>query len=308
MGASLVASIIEHLDVINLPVRKRGLNDYVMLNRNFIEDDFFKKRTIEILNNYSKKVQLSGLGVRERDKSKKKKFFDFKKNKKIIYKFKKKKFSSLSEMYFESMYLLNNCTSYKNKVIKPKGSIEFVLGINFYDTKKLYSNYKKNFRNVKIINLNRNFSDWFEALVSQNFSKNISLKYLKMSIINNYLFYKKYNKKIKNFNALNVKFESIFKKKKYTFNKIINYLSPKKKIDFDTLMDKKFDVFGSICGFEKAFKISDKKYSYLNKITMKFVNFTIFVYERNKVFGKCLDLIFQFLYIYNLFIYKVNNK
>ena len=34
-----------------------------------------------------------------------------------------------------------------------------------------------------------------------------------MSIINNYLFYKKYNKKIKNFNALNVKFESIFKKK-----------------------------------------------------------------------------------------------
>ena len=49
-----------------------------------------------------------------------------------------------------------------------------------------------------------------------------------MSIINNYLFYKKYNKKIKNFNALNVKFESIFKKK-YTFNKIINYLSPKKK-------------------------------------------------------------------------------
>ena len=92
MGASLVASIIEHLDVINLPVRKRGLNDYVMLNRNFIEDDFFKKRTIEILNNYSKKVQLSGLGVRERDKSKKKKFFDFKKNKKKIYKFKKKSF------------------------------------------------------------------------------------------------------------------------------------------------------------------------------------------------------------------------
>ena len=79
MGASLVASIIEHLDVINLPVRKRGLNDYVMLNRNFIEDDFFKKRTIEILNNYSKKVQLSGLGVRERDKSKKKNFLTLKK-------------------------------------------------------------------------------------------------------------------------------------------------------------------------------------------------------------------------------------
>ena len=30
MGASLVASIIEHMNYINLPVRKRGLNDYII--------------------------------------------------------------------------------------------------------------------------------------------------------------------------------------------------------------------------------------------------------------------------------------
>ena len=74
MGASLVASLIEHSNVINLPVRKRGLNDYVMLYKKINEDDYFKNRTIEILKNYSKKIQLSGLSIKERDNSKKKNF------------------------------------------------------------------------------------------------------------------------------------------------------------------------------------------------------------------------------------------
>ena len=41
------------------------------------------------------------------------------------------------------MHLFNDCTVYKKKLNKPIASIEFVLGINFYDTKKLYLNYKK---------------------------------------------------------------------------------------------------------------------------------------------------------------------
>lgn len=306
MGASLVASLIEHSNVINLPVRKRGLNDYVMLYKKINEDDYFKNRTIEILKNYSKKIQLSGLSIKERDNSKKKKLFDYKIKK--INKFKNKKFTRLSEMYFESMHLFNDCTVYKKKLDKPTASIEFVLGINFYDTKKLYLNYKKNFKNIKVINLNRNFNSWFESLASQNFSKKISLKYLKMSIINNFIFYKRYNKKKKDFDGLNIKFENIFIKKKETINKIFTYLNLKKKIDYNMLIDKKFDVFGATYNFQKAFKLSDKKYFYLNEATLKFVNFTITVYKKNKLLGRCLDLFFQFFYIYNLLKYKIKNK
>ena len=75
MGASLVASIIEHMNYINLPVRKRGLNDYIIKKRNFKRDNFFKNRTIQILEKYSKKIQISGLSIRERGKSNKKKSF-----------------------------------------------------------------------------------------------------------------------------------------------------------------------------------------------------------------------------------------
>ncbi len=79
-------------------------------------------------------------------------------------------------------------------------------------------------------------------------------------------------------------------------------------MNYNMLIDREFDVFGASYNFQKAFKVSDKKYSYLNEITLKFVNFTIFVYKKNKLLGRCLDLFFQFFYIYNLITYKIRNK
>jgi len=309
MGASLVASIIEHMNYINLPVRKRGLNDYVIKKKNLKRDNFFKNRTIQILENYSKKIQLSGLGVQERDKSNKKSLFEYKKNFEKINKFKNKKFNNLSDMYFQSMHLFNQCTIYKKRLNKPKGSIEFLLGINFYDTKSLYNCYRKNFKVIKLINLNRNFNDWFEALASQKFAKKISFKFLKMSIINNYLFYKQYNTKKNNHNALNINFEDLFIDKKKTINKINYFISDKKKKSFyRSIRGKNFDLFGSVYNFKRAFTLSDKKYMYLNKIAHKYIQFTILVYNKSEFLGRFLDLIFQFLYIYNLIVYKIMNS
>ena len=209
-------------------------------------------------------------------------------------------------MYFQSMHLFNQSTIYKKRLNKPKGSIEFLLGINFYNTKNLYDCYKKNFKVIKIINLNRHFNDWFESLASQNFDKEISFKFLKMSIINNYLFYKKYNMQKNNFNALNIDFDDLFINNKNTINKIFIFISHKKKTSFhSSIMRKSFDVFGSIYTFKRAFTLSDKKYTYLNKIAHKYIKFTISVYNKSEFLGRFLDLMFQFLYIYNLIVYKI---
>ena len=144
MGKSLVCALLEKLKFINLPVRKRGVNDYVTNERAF-SDLYFKKRTLLIAKELSKPDIGGGISVLERNKNARIKKIDIKIIKSDLKLFYKKKFKNFSEMFFDSMSILNKGTIYKKKIYKPKGAIENSKDISSFEYHRLVSGYKKNF-------------------------------------------------------------------------------------------------------------------------------------------------------------------
>jgi hypothetical protein len=131
MGSSVVAAIVEKFGYINLPLRKRKLNEYVLGSKK-IDDNYFKDRTKVIINGLSSDMQLGGTGVLDRDSSLPIKRFDINLASNELEDFYKKQFISIDDLYFASMQLANNLTIYKKKVTDIKGAIELSVDIEKY--------------------------------------------------------------------------------------------------------------------------------------------------------------------------------
>ena len=60
----------------------------------------------------------------------------------------------------------------------------YFVDIEKYKPDLLHSSYLKCFKDIKIINLTRDFDSWLNSLCSQNFSQDKILRYLKFNISN----------------------------------------------------------------------------------------------------------------------------
>lgn len=305
MGSSVVAAIVEKFGYINLPLRKRKLNEYV-LGLKKIEDNYFKDRTKIITNNLSTNMRVGGTGVSDRDSSLPIKRFDINLASKEFKNFYKKQFISIDDLYFASMELANNVTIYKKKVTDIKGAIELSVDIEKYKPDILHSSYLKCFKDIKIINLTRDFDSWLNSLCSQNFSQDKILRYLKFNILNYKKIYIKYLTSIKHFKGLNIDFNDIFIPNTNCVIKRIKYFleDDSNDIVLENFKNQSFDLYGGIRSYGKTFNVVDDKLSYLSKYT----RYTArrFIYLKNK--NICIDfffiVIFQFLYILDFVRFK----
>ena len=308
MGKALLCSILEKYGFINLPVRKRGLNSYVIGERK-IKDLYFKKRTLIVANDLAISDLGGGISVIERNKNPKIKKINLKKINKNLKIFYKKKFTKVDQMYFQSMLILNNGIIYKKKIFNPKGCIENSKDISNFDYKELINGYKNNFNKPYFIFLNRNFSSWLNSLASQIMVKNYKNVFqyrIRLSgQIKRYKNWQKYltnNKK----NGINLDFNDFFNKYrlKKMIKKISFYLNEKDpKINWPK---EKFDCFGYIYDYKKAFKKIDDKNLYLSKISIKVAKHA---YSTNVFYLKLLyDFIFQILFLLDLIKFKNNKK
>ena len=75
MGSSVVASIIEHLGFLNIPVRKLGLLDYLS-NKIPKNSDYMINRFEKLVNKHSNFLVLGGVNVLDRNSNHSKKLID----------------------------------------------------------------------------------------------------------------------------------------------------------------------------------------------------------------------------------------
>ena len=174
MASTVISSVIEKFGYINLPIRKRKLEEYVIDKRK-IDDTYFKDRTIHVLKNLSNLNSIGGINVIDRNKNKLEKKINLNLIQSDLDNFYNKKYTSLEEMYFDSMLIANKATIYKKKTNTIRGSIELATYIEQNDNKEVFRLYKKKFKKVKFINLDREFTSWLNSLLSQKlFERNRS--------------------------------------------------------------------------------------------------------------------------------------
>lgn len=306
MASSVVASLIEKLGYINLPIRKRKLNECV-LERKKISDDFFKERTLEIFKKLSNFYKVGGISVLDRNKKPKTKRLDINKIQNEIKIFKEMNDSSIQDLYFSSMILGNSATIYKDAIKNPLGAIELTTNIQKYDIDLLYKCYKKHFDDVKVININRNFDGWLNSLCSQLFSKKIKFQYLKFNIFNYKKAFLKYSKNIHKFNGLNINFKDIFIPNTENLSKEISEYLENDNDFLLNIRNQEFDCYGSLSDFNKTFELHDDKINFLSVFSKKFARY---YFLSKNFFPKDLlcVIFFQILYIFDHINYKLKFK
>ena len=307
MASSVIASILEKFGYLNLPLRKRDIHEYLIKKRN-LSDPYFKNETIRILKSFEKKKNLGGTNIFARNQGNNLPRINMQKDLERINEFEKKNFNSFSEMYFESMMIFNNCLIYKNPINNPKGVIELSVNLHKYNSKQLYESYKNEFKDIKIINLTRNFDDLINSMVSQNFAqKQKQLHHYKFNILNYKNAYLDYLKSIETFEGFNVDFKNIFQP---NTEKIITKLSDyieEDTLDYQSFKKKNFDLYGKITSFEETFNSIDNNINYIFPIIKKLIKF-FFVSPQRKIINILAIIIFQIFYLFSMMKFKIKYK
>ena len=290
MGTSVVGSILEKFGYINLPIRKRKLEDYV-LGKKDIQDTYFKNRTLELFNNLSKGNNSGGTGVLDRNKNSKQKKLDINLVKFELEHFTNKNYSNLEDMYFDSMIIANKATIYKKKIKNVVGSIELATNLEKVDNKKLFEFYKKKFNKVKFINLNREFVSWLNSLLSQRLlEENRSLIPNIVKLSSRKRDYDNYLKNSLYYDSLDLSFEDIFIPNTLNTIKKIEYFL-KKNISKVILENEYFDLYGAERNFMTTFTKADDDINYISKLSKLIAS------KINSHPNLLIDILFQFSYI-----------
>lgn len=307
MGSSVVASIIEKLGYINLPIRKRNFHEY-LLNKRSLSDPYFKNETIRIIKSFEQAKNIGGTNIFARNEGINLPRVDTKKNFKALNKFQKQKFESFSEMYFESMMLFNKCLIYKDIIENPKGVIELSVNLHKHDANNLYESYKKEFKDIKIINLSRDFEDLINSMVSQNYAqKKKESHHYRFNIVNYKNAYLEYLNTIKVFEGLNLQFKQIFQPNtKGLFFELSNYLE-ENQLDYQKINKQNFDLYGKITNFDETFTSKDTKINYIFPFIKKLVKF-FYISQESKIKNFLMIIIFQIFYLFSMLKFKIKYK
>lgn len=305
MGKSLISSLLEKFNFINLVVRKRYLNEYVTEKR-LISDMIFKDRTLVIAKELSNPDVSGGLGVVNAINDKKTIKIDIEKIQEDLNKFYKNNYKNLDEMFFESMCLFNKATIYKNNLINPVGAIENSKNISKFEFKEIYAGYKKHFKDFYFIFLNRGFISWINSIASQIISKNfLNLFKYRMRLSSQVQRHKKWQNIYKDIDKkiLKIDFDDFFDEKRLSaiIKKVSTHINENEpNINFK---NENFDCFGYMASYEKAFKKIDDQVNFLSNFSKKVSQ--ISYNSKSKFFIFFLDIIFQISFLIDVINFKI---
>ena len=307
MGSTVVASILEKFGYLNLPIRKRNFHEY-LINKRILSDPYFKNETIRILKGFEKEKNIGGRNIFARNQGNNFSRINTSNNLERINEFQNKSFKSFSEMYFESMLLFNKCLTYKDTIENPKGIIELSINLHKYNSKQLYDSYKNEFKDIKIINLTRDFEDLINSMVSQNFAqKQKEIHHYKFNILNYKNAYLDYLKSIETFKGLNIDFKNIFQPKTEKLIIAISDYVGEEILDYQELKKKDFDLYGKLTSFEETFTVIDTNINYIFPIIKKLIKL-FFIAPERKIMNFLMIIIFQIFYLFSMMKFTIKYK
>ena len=304
MGSSVVSSIIEHLGFLNIPVRKLGLFDYLS-NKIPRNSNHMIRRFEKLIKKHSSSHKIGGVNVLDRNSGVFNQFIDKESIFEKLNALKKKQVKDPIELYEQLRCSYNNSLLYKSVNNNFTGHIEMTTKIHHHDPIELYKLLKENFSEFYVINLRRDFTSWLNSLFSQwHLNKKNEKKLRLVNIKKLYDDYNNYNNFLNSFPGLEINFDDIFlPNSENTIKKIVKYFGKKNNLNWKEL---KYDLYGNIVHYHKAFDMRDDNINYLSKKTKKLIR------EGQK---SNFDSIIRMLFIYIGYLYsfislrfRLNNK
>ncbi len=263
MGSTVLGSIVEKLGYLNLPARKRDLHGYLM-GRRTLDDDHFKRRTLAIMKAMGEATTGGGTGVRDRNSAPRVRRTDPQRVQAQIPVYMQACFGSIAELYESSNRLLSDSVIYKD-IAPYVGHIEYPTDIELYSgrAKELYDRYVQEFDEVVFFHMQRNFVSWLNSLMSQLlFARHFQWHHILVRLSSIYRRYENYRRVAADIPGHHVDFEELFAPNTYGLVKRLeNILGGQVPVNLEL---QKFDLYGRICDYNKAFTKEDDRHSYIS--------------------------------------------
>ncbi len=298
MASTVVGAIIEKFGYLNIPLRKIGLHDYLIGNRN-LNDPFVWNRFNEIASSHGRMISSGGVSVIDRNSASQRILVDKEGISKDVSSLDKCKYKKISEIYNDIRGIYARNVLYKKNTYNVHKHVEYTTDIEKYNSKDLYQAYKSEFEHVYMIHLHRNFDDWLGSLASQRFvHPRFRTKYL-FSLSSAYKQFTRYEEKIKQYPGLHIDFSSLFlPNTSYAIKAISGYIKdPMPEIDWHR---EEYDLYGKLSDYDTTFIQSDSPCKYLSVATQNVIRFLIKI---NKING-FTDIFVATMYLIDLFIFN----
>jgi hypothetical protein len=306
MGASTLSSVLEKWEYLNIPLKRLGLNDY-LLGKRKIEDPYIKQRFRSGFEDGAVSYRRGGIGRNAREFAPSNSLIDFSLVEKKLDMLDRKKFSNLGVLYHDYRKLFASAITYKEFDWNEYSHIEYFIGSDLQDLSadgmleaydKLIEAYDKNFDRVTWFHMTRNFDEWIEALCSQYRALNTGFR-LDQAVRH----YEDYSDVVNNIPGHIVDIDELMKPRILETEKRLTAIigHSRKKFDF---FDEKFDIMGRIVDSDTAFRKHDSKGSYLGPFVRSVIQFLVKCVPA----GKHRSVFFHPFYLTHMFIYRVKLK
>ncbi len=296
MGSTVLGALIEQFGYQNLPIRKRGLHDYLTGKRS-LENNYFRERTRQLVESLATPRVGGGTSVIDRDRKRPIRRLDPAKIEEDMLAFERKRFTSVADMYLKSSQLLAKGVTYKPVWPKPRGWIEYTTDIEVFANyaSDLYESYRREFSDVLFFHMHRDFVGWLDSLSSQLLlSKRLTVDRTRLRLSSARRRYDRYEQAVSAIPGIHVSFESLFlPNTPHLVEKLRSILGSPECVNVESA---NYDLYGSVTDYHSAFNRDDVTGKYLNGAAIRFARQA----ERKSRIGFLDDLIFQTLYLFSL--------
>lgn len=301
MASSVVSAIIDKFGYLNIPIRDIGVHDYFLSQNKGME--FIKENYSQQFSAFSEVVATGGVSMLDRDFSKSQALLDKDKVSALLNVLNKKNYSKVSELYSDYKKAFSASIRYKNTNHIEGHHVELSVDFHKYDSKKLIASYRKEFGELVLIHMHREFGGWIESLASQRFVNPSLRKKLLFVFRWEYNRYMDYEHKIRGCEGLHLDCDSLFlPNTDQVISDIANVLgeSPPKIV----WEKEKYDLFGKLKSYHVTFTKADVEGKYLSPITLKLLRY---FYKKKKV-TRLSDIFIYPFYLVDLLMFSIKGK
>lgn len=298
MGASLLGAMLEKLGVSgNAPLREIGLSQYVM-GALGLKSSFMQCKTVEMITILSGAVRLGGVSALIRDNQEPTKRADKRRIDGMLGYLYNHKYESIKDLYFDCKYIFEKSIIYKTPLEFSDFCIEFSTDLLGEKGCLIAENYRKEFGDVYVINLHRDFDSWVNSLAIQAKSKpNFYARYRYFTPVGLARRYVDYEYCARQIGGLHIDFDDMLSNPEFVFHKIASFLGKSELLKGLHLENEEFDIWSTQTSYEVAFEPAEDNLKGLGKSTRKYMRWLI---NKNLEKAPFLERFGRFIFLFDL--------
>lgn len=289
MGSSTLAALIERWGYSNIPIRKIGLTDYLLGNRQ-LKDPLIRQRFRSAFYGAAQRTRRGGLGRAARESASEGPLIDFSLMQHALEELDRTQFSRIADLYDAYRALFARGVLYKSVDWRSGCHIEFTVDSARFAGSSFARCYEKHFDHVIFLHMTRDVEEWLESFSSQfmGLSKGFSGFRLDQAIRE----YDQYMEQIHRLPGHLVDLKDLmipsFFDTEERLSKIIGPSQSRGRAE-----DEIYDVYGRVVPFRVAFSLQDMAGSYLSWFSRKIIK----VLLRKRFSGKLRSMLFHPVYL-----------